>query len=72
MGYPKKRAKKQDGGCTEDRFDVRTNVVSTSCNLASESKKPLIHRDNSLTKINLTFKCGFLVLKLAKNSAVIH
>ena len=51
---------------------ARTDVVGNSCNLATESNKPLIHRDNSLKKVNLTFKRGLIVLKLAKNSAVIH
>ena len=31
---------------------------------------PLIHRDNSLRKVNLTFKRGFIVLKLANISVV--
>ena len=65
-------AGKQDGGYTEDSTDACTNVVGNSCNLTTESNKPLIHRDNSLRKVNLTFKRGFMVLKLAKNSAVIH
>ena len=45
-------AGKQDGGCTEDSIDACTNVVGNSCNLATESNKPLIHRDNSLRKVN--------------------
>ena len=65
-------AEKQDGGCTEDSIDARSNVVGNSCNLVTESNKPLIHRDNPLRKVNLTFKRGFIVLKLVKNSAVIH
>ena len=63
---------KQDGGCTEDNIDAFTYVVGNSCNLVTESSKPLIHRDNSLRKVNLTFKCGFGVIKLSKNYAVIH
>ena len=63
-------AGKQDGGCTKDSIDARTNVVGNSCNLATESNKPLIHRHNSLRKVNLTFKRGFIVLKLA--SVIIH
>ena len=55
-----------------DSIDACTNVVGNFCNLATESNKPLIHRDNSLKKSNLTFKRGFIVLKLAKNSAAIH
>ena len=43
-----------------------TNVVDNSCNLATESNIPLIYRDNSLRKVNFTFKRGFIVLKLAK------
>ena len=61
-----------DGGCTEDIIDAYTNMVGNSCNLAIESNKPLIHRDNSSRKLNLTFKRGFIFLKLAKNFAVIH
>ena len=52
--------------------DACTTMVENSCNLATESKKPLYHRDNSLRKVNLTFKSGCIVLKLAKNSAVIR
>ena len=48
------------------------NVVGNSCDLGNESIKPLIHRDNSLRKVNLTFKRGFIVIKLKKNFAVIH
>ena len=61
----------QDGGSTEDSIDACSNVVGNSCNLATESNKPLIHRDNSLRKGDLTFKRGFIliVLNLAKNSA---
>ena len=65
-------AEKQDGGCPDDSIHARSNVVGNSCNLATESNKPLIHRDNSLRKVNLTFKRGCIVLILAKNSAVIH
>ena len=54
-------AEKQNGGCPEDSIDACTNVVGNSCNLASESNKPLIHRDNSLEKVNLAFKRGFVV-----------
>ena len=53
-------------------MDACTNVVGNSCNLATESNKPLTHRDNSLMNENLTFERGFIVLKLAKNSAVIQ
>ena len=65
-------AGKPDGGCTEDSIDTRTNVVGNSCNFATESNKPLIHRHNSLRKVNLIFKRDFVVLKLVKNAAVIH
>ena len=65
-------AGKQDGGWTEDSVDACTNLVGNSYNLASESNKPLNHRDDCLRKINLTFKRGFLVLKLAETFVVIH
>ena len=65
-------AGKRDGGFTEDSIDACTNVVGNSCNLATESNKLFIHRDNSLRKVNLTFKRGFKISKLAKNSAIIH
>ena len=65
-------AGKQCGGCTDDSIDACTNVVGISCNFATESNRPIIHRDNSLRKVNLTFKRGFIVLNLAKNSALIH
>ena len=55
----------------KDSIDTRTNVVGNSCNFATESNKTLIHRDNALKKVYLTFKRGFIVLKPAKNSAVI-
>ena len=45
-----------------DSIDACTNVAGNSCNLATESDKLLIHRDNSLRKVNLTFKRGFIVL----------
>ena len=61
---------KQDGGCTEDSIDACTNVVGNSCNLAPESNKPFIHRDNSLRKVNLTFKCGFIVIPLPLDSVL--
>ena len=48
--------------------DSCTIVFSNSFNLATESNKPLIHRDNSLRKVNLAFKRGFIVIKLAKIS----
>ena len=57
-------AEKQDGGCTEDSIDPY--------NLPSESNKPLNHRDDCLRKINLMFKRGFLILKLAETFVVIH
>ena len=47
--------------------DACTNVVTNSCNLATESNKLLIHRENSLRKVNLTLKLGFIVLIPAKN-----
>ena len=50
---------------------VVANTANT-CNLAAELNKPLIHQDNSSKKNKLTFKRSFLVLKLAKKSAVIH
>ena len=53
----------------EDSIGACTNAVGNSCNLATESNKPLIHRDNSLKKVHLTFKRGFIILKLAKISA---
>ena len=56
----------------EDRIDARTHVVGNYCKLANESIKPLIHRVNSSWKANMAFNRGFIVLKLAKNSAVIH
>ena len=62
MGYSQQN--KMAAGCV--------NVVGNSCVLGTESIKPLIHRDNSLRKVNLTFKHGFIVVKLKKNSAVIH
>ena len=62
-------AGKQDGGCMEESIDAYTNVVGNSCNLATESNKPLFQRVNSLKNANLTFKRGFVVLKLVKNSA---
>ena len=51
------------------------NVAGNSCNLATESSKPLIHRlrySNSLRKVNLMLKSGFIVLKLAKNFTLIY
>ena len=76
MGYSQTRkdevADKQEGGCTKDSVHAYNNVVANSCILATELNKPLIHGDNSLKKVNLTFKRGFVVLRLAKKSAVIH
>ena len=54
-----------------DTRTTRTNVVGNSGNLTTESNKTLIHRDNALKKVYLTFKRGFIILKPAKNSAVI-
>ena len=65
-------AGKQDGGCTKESIDSCTNVAGNSCHLAIKSNKPLTYRDNYPNKANLTFKRGFIVLKLAKFSAVNH
>ena len=60
MGYSQTRkdevADKQEGGCTKDSIHAYTNVVANPCILATELNKPLIHRDNSLKKVNLAFK----------------
>ena len=42
-------------------IDACTNVAVNSCNLATELNMPLIDRDNSSKKVNLTFKRGFIV-----------
>ena len=42
-------------------IDACTNVVGNSCNLATELNIPLIDRDNSSRKVNLTFERGFIV-----------
>ena len=63
-------AGKQDGGSTEYSIDACTDVVGNSCNLATESNKLLNHRDNSLMKINLTFKRGSIVLKKRKSAVI--
>lgn len=48
-------------------------MVGNSCNLTTtESNKLLIQWDNTLRKVNLSFKHDFIALKLAKNFAVIH
>ena len=51
---------------------VQVNVVGNSCDLATESIKPIIHGDKSLKKVNLTFKRGFIVIIKRKYFAVIH
>ena len=76
MGHSQTRkdedADKQDGSCTKDSIHAYTSVVANPCILATKLNKPLIYRKNSLKKVNMTFKRGFVVLRLAKKSAVIH
>ena len=64
MGYHQKN---KMAAAVEDRIDAHTHVVGNYCKLATESIKPLIHRDNSSRKANMAFNRGFIVLKLAKN-----
>ena len=72
MGYSQANKMAAEGECTENSIDVCTDVVGNSCNLATKSNKPFIRRDKPLKKVNLTFKRGFIVLKLVKISAVNH
>ena len=64
--------RKQDGDCMEESIEVA--FVAFNLSLFDTTTKGLlfIPQDNFLRNVNLMFKCGFIVLKLVKNSAVVH